>query len=132
MRQYRLTETLIIAFLTGVLTSLGAAVAGLTPDNWRIVVPGIIAAALIAGLKAVTVAWANYGGTTPIVELSALAPPGSPPWFHLVPGNICQRSGQYRNSRTGKQATCVAGERMPPGPKGSWWLLTDRTRHADD
>jgi hypothetical protein len=131
MRQYRLPETLIIAFIAGAGASISAAIIGFTPDNWRVLLPGLAAAALIAGLKAVVVAWTNYGGTTPIVELRGLDAAGTPPWFHLVPGNICQRSGQYTNSHTHKQATCVAGERMPPGPKGSWWLLTDHTRHTD-
>lgn len=130
-RQYRLIETLIIAFLAGATASISVAIVGVNADNWKAVVPGLLVAAIIAGIRGVLVAWANYEGQ-PIVELRTLGGPGSPPWFHLVPGNICQRSGQYRNSHTGKQATCVEGERMPPGPKHSWWLLTDVTRHVVD
>ena len=47
----------------------------------------------------------------------------------LKPGNKCLTSGQYRNSKTGKQCTAVAGEPMPPGPRGSHWRLSDATRH---
>jgi len=50
---------------------------------------------------------------------------------HLKPGQTCPKSGQYRNSSTDKQATCVKGETMPPGPAGSTWSLTDATRHAE-
>jgi len=49
----------------------------------------------------------------------------------LRPGEICPVSGQWRNSYTEKQATCVRGEPMPPGPKGSTWTLTDRSRHQE-
>jgi len=51
----------------------------------------------------------------------------------LKPGSTCPVSGQYRNSRTGRQATCVKGEKMPPGPVGkhSTWKLTDPTRHKE-
>lgn len=129
-RQYRLVETLVIAFLTGALTILGAAAVGLTPDNWKIMVPGIIAAALLAGIKALVVAWSNYV-EDPVIPVETLNAPYIRTW-HLVPGQICPVSGQWTNSRTHKQATCVIGERMPPDPKGSWWSLTDRTRHVND
>lgn len=45
------------------------------------------------------------------------------------PGQRCPRSGQYRNSRTRKQATVTKGEPFPPAPKGTTWRLTDATRH---
>jgi hypothetical protein len=48
----------------------------------------------------------------------------------LKPGQKCPTSGQYRNSHTEKQCTAVKGERLPPGPKGSRWKLTDPTRHV--
>lgn len=65
MRSYRLIETLVIAFLAGAIASLSAAVVGLTPDNWKLVVPGILAAAVAAGGKALAVALANYMTSSP-------------------------------------------------------------------
>jgi hypothetical protein len=47
----------------------------------------------------------------------------------LRPGQRCPVSGQYRNSVTGKQCTMVKGKTMPPDPPGSYWRLTDPTRH---
>jgi hypothetical protein len=47
----------------------------------------------------------------------------------LKPGQKCAMSGQYRNSHTLKQATCTKGEPMPPAPAGTFWVLTDPTRH---
>lgn len=45
------------------------------------------------------------------------------------PGEIVPVSGQYRNTVTGREATCVRGEPFPPGPPGSRWVLVDPTRH---
>lgn len=49
----------------------------------------------------------------------------------LRPGEKCPVSGQYKNSITKFQATCVKGEPMPPGPAGTIWRLIDVTKHAD-
>jgi hypothetical protein len=130
-RQYRLIETLVIAFIAAVFASLAAGAAGLTPDNWKLVIPGIAAAAVIAGLKAVVVAWTNFSGAGLALPVETLDMPYVRTW-HLKPGQICPMSGQWTNSRTRKQTTCVRGERMPPDPTGSYWSLTDRTRHGSD
>lgn len=66
-------------------------------------------------------------------ESSAPKPVGvveyAPETVKLRPGEFCPQSGQYRNSKTDKQTTCVKGNVMPPGPAGSTWTLTDATRH---
>jgi len=129
-RQYRLIETLFIAFVAGATASVSIAIAGVNADNWKAVVPGLLVAAIIAGGKAAFVAWTNYGGT-PVIPVETLGAPYIRTW-HLLPGQICPVSGQYTNSRTHKQATCTEGNRMPPDPKGTYWSLTDRSRHKGD
>jgi hypothetical protein len=47
----------------------------------------------------------------------------------LRPGQKVPLSGQYRNSKTRSEVTSVKGERVPPGPKGSSYVLADRTKH---
>jgi hypothetical protein len=128
-RQYRLVETLIIAFVAGASASVEVAIKGVTADNWHALAAGLVIAALVAGGRAAFVAWTNYGAPTSVVPVAMLGAPYVRTW-HLLPGQICPVSGQWTNSRTRKQATCVEGSRLPPDPKGTYWTLTDRTRHA--
>jgi len=51
----------------------------------------------------------------------------------LKPGNTVPRSGLYQKvgPRGGKgtEVTSVAGERLPPAPKGTTYTLVDPARH---
>jgi hypothetical protein len=50
----------------------------------------------------------------------------------LRPGTPTPRSGQYRNSRTGREVTSTQGNPLPPAPKGSTFTLVDPTKHKRD
>jgi len=47
----------------------------------------------------------------------------------LKPGMKAPISGQYKNTGTKTEVTSVKGEKLPPGPKGSTYNLTDKTKH---
>lgn len=47
----------------------------------------------------------------------------------LKPGMKAPISGQYKNTSTKTEVTSVKGEKLPPGPKGSTYNLTDKTKH---
>ena len=48
----------------------------------------------------------------------------------LTPGQIVDVSGQYKNTSTNTEVTCVKGERLPPTPgKGQKYVLVDKTKH---
>jgi hypothetical protein len=51
----------------------------------------------------------------------------------LRPGDKAPNSGQYEQvgprGGKGKEVTSVKGEPLPPGPKGTTYKLTDRTKN---
>jgi hypothetical protein len=48
----------------------------------------------------------------------------------LRPGQEVQKSGQYQNTTTKTEVTCVVGEKFPPTPgKGQTYKLVDPTKH---
>lgn len=48
----------------------------------------------------------------------------------LKPGQTATRSGQYRNTSTGREVTATRGEPLPPTPKtGQRYTLVDPTKH---
>lgn len=48
----------------------------------------------------------------------------------LKPGQTVRRSGQYRNTSTGREVTATRGEPLPPTQKpGQRYQLVDPTRH---
>ena len=45
------------------------------------------------------------------------------------PGIIVDQSGQYKNTSTDTEVTCVRGERFPPTPEpGQKYVLVDATK----
>jgi hypothetical protein len=47
------------------------------------------------------------------------------------PGQTVPESGQYKNTSTKSEVTCVKGEKFPPTPKGGQqYTLTDKTKHS--
>ncbi len=45
-------------------------------------------------------------------------------------GQVCQKSGQYKNTKTGYEVTVTEGEPFPPTPKpGQNYVLVDKTKH---
>ncbi len=47
----------------------------------------------------------------------------------LPPGTPAPKSGQYKNTSTKAEVTSTKGNPLPPGPKGSGYILVDPTRH---
>ena len=48
----------------------------------------------------------------------------------LKPGETAPRSGQYKNTGTGREVTVTKGEPLPPTPKPRQnYVLVDPTKH---
>lgn len=58
-------------------------------------------------------------------------PPRRPNPRPLRPGTLTPTSGQYVNSKTGTEVTSTQGNPLPPGPKGSKFILVDATKHQN-
>lgn len=59
-------------------------------------------------------------------------PPRRPNPGPLRPGTTTPQSGQYKNTKTKTEVTSTQGNPLPPGPKGSQYILVDATKHQND
>jgi hypothetical protein len=62
---------------------------------------------------------------------SASKPAPRPAPTPLRPGTPTPQSGQYVNTTTKNEVTSTQGNPLPPGPKGSKFILVDATKHQN-